>query len=268
MRDLFNLYKAYAKTGIKTRFQYGLDAFVLSVSVFFRESVCIIAMAFAMMKFHNLDGWNIKEMMFLFGIMSVTYGLMIAFFMVFRDLSDWIKHGDFDRILLRPRGIYLQVFLNGADWVAALAHGMLGMVLLILSSVSIGIRWDILKVIYLIVTIFSGTLIQGAIFIFFSAFNFHVRELSGLRDFVFWQSRKFATFPLSIYGKNIKYIFMFVFPFAFVNYFPAIHLLGKNELLRRELYLIYMPPAVAAVTIGLACIFWKYSLKYYKSTGN
>ena len=268
MRDLFDLYKAYAKNGIKSRFQYGLDACLLSISVFFRESVYIIVMAFAMMKFHDLDGWNIKEMMFLFSIMSVTYSLMIAFFMVFRDFGDWIKHGDFDRILLRPRGIFLQIFLNGADWVAALAHGTLGMILLVISSVSLGIKWDMLKVIYLIVTIFSGTFIQGAIFIFFSALNFYGQELAGLRGFVFWQSRRFAAFPLSIYGNTIKYIFTFVFPFAFVNYFPAIHLLGKGELLHREIYLVYMPPIVAVVTISVACAFWKYSLKHYKSTGN
>ncbi|MBQ3583381.1 MAG: ABC-2 family transporter protein [Lachnospiraceae bacterium] len=268
MRDLFELYKEYASAGIKTRFQYGLDAFIVTMAVFVRESVCILAMAFTLMKFHNLDGWNIKEMMFLFSIMAITYGLLVAFFMVFRDLPDWIKHGDFDRILLRPRGIFLQIFLNGADWIAALAHELLGIILLIVSSICMGIDWNLSKIGYLILTIVSGALIQGAIFIFFSAFSFHIHEVAGLRHFVFWNSRKFATFPLSIYGKNIKFIFMFVFPFAFVNYFPSIHLLDKNGFMQGKSYLAYMQPVVAILSIGIACGFWKYSLKYYKSTGN
>lgn len=268
MRDLIELYKAYAGTGIKSRFQYSLDALVLTIGVFFRESVCIIAMYFTLKKFDNLDGWNMMEIMFLFSIMAVTYSLLVAFFMVFRDFPDWIKHGDFDRILLRPRGIFLQIFLNGADWVAALAHGLLGVFLLIVSSVRIGIDWSVLKIFYLIITILSGTLIQGGIFVFFSAFAFHIREVAGLRHFIFWNSRKFATFPLSIYGNVIKSIFMFVLPFAFVNYFPAMYLLDKSEIVTGEMNYIFIQPIVGVMIITLACIFWKYSLKYYKSTGN
>ena len=88
--------------------------------------------------------------------------------MVFRDLPDWIKHGDFDRILLRPRGIFLQIFLNGADWIAALAHELLGIILLIVSSICMGIDWNLSKIGYLILTIVSGALIQGQFYIFLS----------------------------------------------------------------------------------------------------
>ena len=268
MNDLIELYKAYSSTAIKSRFQYSLDALVLTFGVFFRESVCIIAMIFALNVFDNINGWNMMEIMFLFSIISITYCFLVAFFMVFRDFPDWIKHGDFDRILLRPRGIFLQIFLNGADWVAALAHGLLGIILLIVSSVSMGINWDIFKVMYLIITIISGTLIQGGIFVFFSSFAFHIREVAGLRHFIFWQSRKFATFPLSIYGNVIKSVFTFVFPFAFVNYFPALYLLDKKELLQGKQYLFYIHPIVGILIISLACAFWKYSLRFYKSSGN
>lgn len=266
--DFIHLFLAYAKTGIKTRFQYHLDSLVLSFAVFFREATSIFAMYFILLKFDTLNNWNIREMFFMFSITSATYSLFILFFMVFRDFPDWIKHGDFDRILLRPRGIFVQLLLNGADWVAALSHGVLGLMLFIVSANGVGIEWKVSNVLYYIITIISGTVIQGAIFVFISAFNFWFSGAYGIKEFLFWISRRFSTFPLSIYGGVLQTILMFVIPFAFVNYFPAQYLLRKEDMAAYPEWFMYLSPLVAAVSFSVAYLFWKFSLRYYKSTGS
>ncbi|MBQ3665687.1 MAG: ABC-2 family transporter protein [Lachnospiraceae bacterium] len=263
--DLIQLFKAYAKTGIKTRFQYHLDSFLLSLAVFVREASSIFGVYFLLLKFDTLNDWNIKEIFFMFSILSATYSLFIMFFMVFRDFPDWIKHGDFDRILLRPRGILVQMILNGADWVAALSHGCISILMFILSANSVGIRWNAGSIFYYLVTMISGTMIQGAIFVFFSAFNFYFSKNHGIKEFVFWKSRRFATFPVSIYGGVVQNILMFVIPFAFVNYFPAQYLLRKSDMAAYPEYYMYLSPVIAIVGFTLAYVFWRFSLRYYQS---
>ena len=102
MKDIVSLFFAYAKSGIKTRFQYKLDSVVSSFAVFFREAAGIIAMYFALLKFDTINNRNINELMFLFSLIFITYGIFIVFFMALRDFSDWIKHGDIDRVMVRP----------------------------------------------------------------------------------------------------------------------------------------------------------------------
>lgn len=128
-----------------------------------------------------------------------------------------------------------------------------------------GIRWNATNILYYIVTIISGTVIQGAIFVFFSAFNFYFSKNHGIKEFVFWKSRRFATFPLSIYGRVVQNILMFVIPFAFVNYFPAQYLLRKSDMAAYPAYYMYLSPVIAVVSFTIAYLFWRFSLRYYQS---
>lgn len=268
MKDLLSLFFAYAKTGIKSRFQYGFDAVFAALAVFVREASIIIAVYFLLLKFDTINNWNFREILFLFSIIAVTYGLFVMFFMAFRDFSDWIKHGDFDRVLLRPRGLFTQLLLCGADWVAALAHGALGIILFIISANSVGIVWDFGTVIYYIVTIVSGVIIQGAVFVLFSSFSFYFLQTQSIKEVFFWNARKFASFPLSIYNGIIQMILMFIIPFAFVNYFPAQFFLRKADMAAYPQWCMYISPIVAVVLFVVAYAFWRFSLRYYKSTGN
>jgi ABC-2 type transport system permease protein len=60
----------------------------------------------------------------------------------------------------------------------------------------------------------------------------------------------------------------FVVPFAFVNYFPAQYILRKDDMAQYPEVFMYLTPIIGIVLYVLAYAFWKYSLKYYKSSGN
>lgn len=230
MEDIVSLFFAYAKLGIKIRFQYKLDSVVSSFAVFFREAAGIIAMYFSLLKFDTINNWNINELMFLFSLIFITYGIFIVFFMALRDFSDWIKHGDIDRVMVRPRGILTQLVLCGADWLAALGHGTLGITLFILSANNVGVEWNAATILYDVISIASGVLIQGAVFLFFLAISIYFIETQNLKEIMYWNLRKFAGYPISIYNKFIQSLLIFVVPFAFVNYFLAQFLLRKPDM--------------------------------------
>ena len=266
--DFFSLTALYTRMIFRSWFQYKVDAILRSFAVFMREATAIIVIYFTLLKFDSLNGWNIYEMLFLFSLVYVTYGILIIFFTGLRDFGQTVRTGGFDRYLLRPRGVLYQLIFSNADWFAAVGHGGLGILLFILSAAKIGVVWTPLRIVYYIFTIAGGVLIQGAIFLFLATLNIYLLETNALKEVFYWNMRKFAGYPISIFHKAIQFCKTFIVPFAFVNYFPAQFLLRKDDLSSYPSFFMYITPLVGLVMYILAYLFWNFSIKYYKSSGN
>lgn len=256
------------KMAMKGRLQYRLDSFVATLAVFVREGANIIVIYLALLKFDKINGWNIDEMLFLFSILFLTYAIVVALFADLRDFSCMIREGRFDRLMVRPRGLLFQLILNNADVLATFGHGTLGILLFLISAGRVGIVWDFPTIVYYVSAIIGGVLIQGGIFIFFSALSFYFVETNSIREIFYWNMRKFAGYPISIYSNVIQILMIYVVPFAFVNYFPAQYLLRKEDMaLYPEIYM-YLAPLVGVILYAIAYGFWRISVRRYTSTGN
>lgn len=268
MNDAIHMIGVYTKTIMKSWFQYKVDAVLRSLAVFLRESTGIIVVYFTLLKFDTLNGWNINEMLFLFSLLFVTYGILILFFTGLRDFSSTVRSGNFDRFILRPRGLLFQIIFVNADWFAAIGHGGLGILLFVLSAGKVGVVWTPANIIYYLFAIAGGVLIQGAIFLFLATLNIYLLETGSLKEVFYWNARKFAGYPISIFHKVIQAGMIYVVPFAFVNYFPAQFLLRKEDMAAYPEIYLYLTPVVGVGMYLLAYLFWRVSLKHYKSSGN
>ena len=266
--NYFILFLKYARVIIKSQFQYKLNAFLLSFAVFFRELGGIIIIYFTLTKFDNLGGWNLNELMFLVSFLFISYSILIVFFTGFRDFHELVRMGTFDRYLLRPVGIFFQIISSKADYFAAVGHGTLGILLFVFTANSVGITWSVSKVLYCILAIISGVLIQASIFIMFSCASFWTVKTTNLMDFIFYNTRKVAGYPISIFPGFIQKILIYVVPFAFVNYFPAQYFLNKADMgLFPHIYM-YLAPIIAVILLIISSFIWRVSLKNYSSTGS
>lgn len=268
MRDVIHLMGVYTKTTAKSWFQYRVDAVLRSLAVFLRESTGIIVIYFTLLKFDELNGWNIYELLFLFSLLFLTYGIMIIFFTGLRDFGGTVRSGNFDRFILRPRGLLFQIIFANADWFAAVGHGGLGLVLFLLSAGRVGIVWNASNALYYLFTVAGGVLIQGAVFLLLAALNIYLLETDSLKELLYWNMRKFAGYPISIFHKAIQFIMIYIMPFAFVNYFPAQYLLRKDDMAEYPGIFMYLTPAIGIVMYLLAYLFWRFSVRFYKSSGN
>lgn len=267
MKDVLHLICMYTKTTAKAWFQYRVDAVLKSLAVFLREATGIIVIWFTLMKFDNISGWNIYEMVFLFSLLFLTYGIMIIFFTGLRDFGNTVRSGSFDRFILRPRGLLFQIIFVNSDWFAALGHGGLGITLFLISAWKVGINWSLTNALYYIFTIAGGVLIQGAVFLILATLNIFMLQTNSLKELLYWNMRKFAGYPISIFNKVIQIFMIYVMPFAFVNYFPAQFLLRKSDMSYSEIYM-YLTPIVGTVMYLGAYLFWRFGIRFYKSSGN
>lgn len=268
IKDVIDVFAAYTVCSVKAWFQYRVDAILKSLSVFIREVSNAIVIYLTLYMFESIAGWNVYEMFFLFSLLFLSYGVMIIFSTGLREFESVIKSGDLDRFLLRPRGVLFQIICANVDWFAVLGQCAAGFVMFAIAIKNIEIEWNFLKVLYLFIVFVGGVIIQFSLFLFIACLNIFLVRVENIREIFYWNLRRFACYPLSVFSSGVRFLLVFVVPFAFVNYFPSQLLLNKYENVRYPLCIYYATPFVAIVMLIFSYVFWRISLKYYSSTGS
>ena len=136
------LYIDYLKLHFKSILEYKLS-FILSlisqIFVFFTYYFLIIAM---FDKFSNLQGYNIYEVLLTFSIIHFGFSMNETFARGIDQFDNLIIDGSFDRILLRPKNILLQVVGYQIDY-TKLARIVQSIIVMIVALVKLNIEWSI-----------------------------------------------------------------------------------------------------------------------------
>lgn len=74
-------------------------------------------------------------------------------------------------------------------------------------------------------------------------------------------TREYRKYPVGIYGKRVLQICTFIVPFALVQYYPLLYLLGKGEM-----WCMFMP-LLACLFMVPCYVFWRVGVYHYKSIG-
>jgi ABC-2 type transport system permease protein len=72
-----------------------------------------------------------------------------------------------------------------------------------------------------------------------------------------------AQYPISIFKKSFIFIFTFIIPYAFVNYYPLLYVLGRVD---NKLYAF--SPLIVFLFLIPALLTFKLGMKKYTSTGS
>jgi ABC-2 type transport system permease protein len=265
--DPIRLYLIYSKYTAKSLLQYRLDACFRIFAVLCKESASVIVVYLSLKKFDTLNGWKMNEILFLFSFLYVTYSIMLIFFTGLKYFSYIVQYGELDRLLVRPRGVLFQVLSVDTDFLASIGHGTVGIVLFFNTATHVGVNWDISNILYCVSVIFGGVMIQSALFLLFSCASFYFVMVNNLQNFLFYNTRKFAGYPISIFPGFIQKAMIFLVPFAFVNYFPTEYLLHKTDLAGCWGGVVYLTPVVGICLYAIAYGVWRISLGRYASSG-
>jgi len=261
------LFFKYLSMLFKSSFQYRANVIFLSLGVFVRELVNVLIMILILQRFKTINGWSLYEMLFLYSLIFLTYALLVGFFAGIRNFPRQIQQGNLDSYLTKPMGVLFQVISTQADYFAAIGHGTIGFLLFFYTAAKIGLSWSLINILYYTSAICGGVLIQLSVWLLMAAVSIRTVKSDEFLGFLFWNARKFAGYPLSIFPAFIRALLMFVVPFAFVNYFPAQFYLQKPDMLQFWSGYIYLPPVVGIVMFLLVLLYWKSSLRAYSSTG-
>lgn len=219
-------------------------------------------------KFESIAGWSFYEILLLYNFNLISFGLSGMFFYApMTRLQGLVQQGSFDNILIRPINPLIHLIFTNFRHVF-IGHIVVGITMLIISISNLNISWTVSLVIWLVLDILGATLIQAAMLITVGSLCFYLIKTNAAVDTLVWGVRKFLEYPISIYGRVIQFILIFVLPYAFVNFFPVQLFLNKSEYVIFSPLVQYATPFVGAAVFAIAYCIWRIGVNHYNSTGS
>ncbi|MFD2660644.1 ABC transporter permease [Paenibacillus thailandensis] len=257
------LYLKYVRILFKSQMQYRTSFLLLSFGQFFVPFTVFAGLTMLFGRFGELKGWSFYETALCFGVIHMAFAISECFARGFDGFSSLVVSGDFDRLLVRPRGTVVQVLGSKFEFTRAgrLAQGV---AVLIAALSGLETEWTILKAFTLLLMIASGTFIFAGIFILAATMCFWTVQTMELANIFTDGGREMAQYPLNIYPKGVMRFFTFVIPFVCVNYLPLLFILDKPGSSPYSMLL----PAAGSLFIVPCLLVWQIGVRHYRSTGS
>ncbi len=261
------LYFHFVLARIRTQTAYR-TSFLLDVA----SNFLITALDFSMIwlifeRFGNLADWSMWQVGFLYGIISISFGLSNMVGRGFDLFQDEIRLGTFDDKLIRPYSTFYLILVHQFDLKRLGKIGQ-GLIFFLMANAKLSMSWSIGKVIFLLATIVGGTcffiglMVVGATLCFWT-----VQSIEFINIFTHGGNEA-GNFPISIYKDWFRRLFTFVIPLAFVNYFPTLYLLDKADPHGAPAILALISPLVGIVFLTVSSQIWRFGVSHYQSTGH
>ena len=234
-------------------------SFISQIVIFFSYYFIILAL---FNKFNNIKGFTLYEVLLCFSIIQFGFAFNEVFARGIDHFDLLIINGDFDRLLLRPRNIFLQVLTTDADF-TKIARLLQALIVLVISLVNLNISFSLIKMATLILMLISSIVIFCVIFLLAASYCFWTVQGLEVRNVFTDGGKHMAQYPIGIFKKGIIYFFTFVIPYAFVNYYPLLYFTGK---VNNPLYAL--SPILTFIYLIPCFIIFKIGLKRYSSVGS
>lgn len=215
----------------------------------------------------SLGGYALPEVAFLYGTSATAFGLADLLLGPMGRLGSRVRDGTLDTLLLRPVPVLAQV---AADRFALRRVGRLGQGLLVLvyALSALDLDWTPVRVLMLPMMVVSGAVIFGAVFVAGAAFQFWAQDASEVQNSFTYGGQTLLQYPPTVFSKDLVRGVTFVVPLAFVNWMPALYVLGREDPLGLPDAVAFLPPLVAVACCAAAGLAWRAGLRAYRSTGS
>ena len=257
-----SLYLKYLKIHFKSDLQYKLSFIMSFISQFFVFFGYYFTILCLFDKFSNIKGFTLYEVLLTFGVIQFGFSFCETFFRGIDQFDHLILRGDFDRLLLRPRNLLLQIFCEKVDFIK-FSRLLQSIIVLIIAIIKVDVNWNIEKVITLLFMLISSIFIFLSIFIFTASYCFFTVKGLEVRNVLTDGSKHMAQYPIGIFKKGFVMFFTVIIPFGFVNYYPLLYILGSTN----NKLLIISPLITIIYLIPSIIIFYK-GVKKYSSVGS
>ncbi|GAA0284388.1 ABC transporter permease [Streptomyces polychromogenes] len=214
-----------------------------------------------------LGGFTLPEIALLYGACSASLGLADLLLGNTERVGARIRDGSLDTMLVRPVPLLAQV---AADRFALRRLGRIAQGLGVLGwAVSVlDVQWTPGKVLLVPVMVVAGAGIFGAVLVAGAAFQFVAGDAAEVQNSFTYGGCTMLQYPPTVFAKDLLRGVTFVVPLAFVNWLPALYVLGRPDPLGLPGWVAYLSPLVAFVVFLPASLAWRAGVRSYRSTGS
>jgi ABC-2 type transport system permease protein len=264
----FRLYWRYAAASIRAQIQYP-GSFLMVAGAQFGVTLLEFAGIWVLFRrFGQVRGWTFGEVAVFYGTINVSFAVAEAVshgFDVFG--TEFVKTGNFDRVLLRPRPPTLQLLGHELrlNRVGRLAQGL---VVLAIATRLIGLRWSPARVLLMLATIAGAIALFVGILVLQATLAFWTVESLEIANTLTYGGVEAAQYPLDIYSRWFREFLTFVVPLGCISYFPVAVVLGHAGRLGAPAWFSATSPIFGFVFLCGALGVWCLGVRHYTSTGS
>ena len=248
----------------KSLMEYRASFLLLSVGQFFVPLTMFAGVVFLFDRFGQLTGWALAEVALIYGVIHLAFALSECFARGFDAFSSLVVAGDFDRLLVRPRGTVVQVLGSKIEF-SRIGRMLQGAFVLGWAIMRLDVDWTVVKVLTLVFMVTGGVFVFVGIYILAATLCFWTIQALEVTNVFTDGGREMAQYPLNIYEHWVVKFFTFIIPFGAVSYLPLLSILDRAD----GPAWLYMLMPLAGVLFVLPCLLvWRFGVRHYRSTGS
>ncbi|KOU58176.1 transporter [Streptomyces sp. IGB124] len=214
-----------------------------------------------------LGGFTLPEVALLYGSCSASLGLADLLLGNTDRIGARIRDGSLDTMLVRPVPLLAQV---AADRFALRRLGRIGQGLGVLgwALCTLDVEWTAGKVLLVPVMLLAGGSIFAAVMVAGAAFQFIAGDAAEVQNSFTYGGCTMLQYPPTVFATDLLRGVTFVVPLAFVNWLPALYVLGRPDPLGLPGRAAFLSPLVALAVFVPASLAWRAGVRSYRSTGS
>jgi ABC-2 type transport system permease protein len=251
---------------VRAQWQYRTSFVLQLLGVFLISFLDFAAILVIFDNVPQLAGWTVTEVALLYGIGGLSFALAELAVGHLDGLAALVRAGNFDLVLVRPRGSLYQV-LAGDVRLRQLGKLVQSTAVLVYALSSVNVDWTAARIVLVPLSVISGAAIFSAIWVAAICLVFWAVEgreaVSAFTDAGNFMSQ----YPIDVYEQWLRRALVFVVPVAFVAYFPATYVLDKPNALEAPEWVAFVSPVIALVTAVVAGYVWRFAVRHYRSAG-
>lgn len=265
--DAARLLWRYLTASMRAQMQYPASTAMLTAGQFLATFVEVFAIAGLFARFGQVRGWRLGDVAVFYGLVSISFAIADFLMRGFDVLgTDFIRTGNFDRVLLRPRSAALQ--LIGYDMrLSRIGRGAQGLLVLAIGSAAIGLEWDLRALALALEAVAGGAALFCGLLTLQGAMSFWTIESLEIANTLTYGGVEAAEYPLNIYARWFSDFLIFVVPLGCVAYYPVLAVLGRHDPLGAPDWFLPAAPLAGFAFLGASLFAWRSGVRRYASTG-
>jgi ABC-2 type transport system permease protein len=258
-------YSDIARLWVRASLAYPTSFVLMSISGFLITALDFVALWLMFTHLEELGGFTLIEIALLYGASSI--GLRTADLLIgsVEQIGLHIRTGRLDQMLTKPVPLLVQVC---ADNFSLRRFGQISQAVVVFVWGCYAVDWTPPRVLVAILMIVSSGVIFFGLFVAFSCVQFWTTDSTEFANAFTYGGNTITQYPLSIYPQEITKGLTFLLPIAFVNWYPCLYLLDRDDPFGLPSWLQFCSPIAAAVVLGVALLAWRTGVRHYTSTGS
>ncbi|MDL4776409.1 ABC transporter permease [Actinomadura xylanilytica] len=261
------MYVLLAWTWVRAAAQYPVSMVLLGLATALVSGLDAVGIALLFAHTPRIAGFTAPEVLFLYGTSALAFALSDILLGTTELLGRHVRLGTLDAMLVRPVGLLVQIATEDFS-PRRLGKLIPSALVLALALPRLDAHWTAGRVAMIPLMVASGLAIFAGIWVLTASVQFVLVDSHGATKSLTYGGAFLTQYPMSLFARDFVRGVTFVVPLAFINWQPALYVLGRADPLGLPGAARFASPAVAAVLCGLAAVAWRTGLRHYRSTGS